>query len=756
VDIQINKHRGSAKFLEAGCVTGYCISGITALLFQIIAFKLLAAAGMSSAISVAISLTVFVALSGVGAFISKFVSLSRIPLIEGAIGIYAISFFSFIKSQGVLTFVQKLQEIPLIPKELSLFLLILPFSMFMGVVIPIYHRKYESIKKTRSGFNSVYWGFHASGAIALITFEFSIFPLIGWVSSGILISSALLLNCVLSNTIWKDNTICKDKEFSGRNDFGMSALFILSIITGYAGVLSYKYFFSLTGAQIGDYSIVTAATFLGLGLSALVAPKLSKVRDLYLVLPAAGVMILPVAFVIAVNVTYLLKSYTGLEYHYLVTVIAAISITAPFILIGLSIPLAVNHGAKPHLVLFVVSIANTIGYWIYIIFSEYMNEYYVLLFAILIMALVIKSQKLVMAWVTCLGLVLALTPLDLSFNQYLLVSRLDGVLERMAEDREIFSNETYSKRFDVLYGKIKYGTEANEIRTTLETNSTKVSTYSFFVNSVQTVTPYNSSRLIQTESFVALVPALYVDKHDRSLVLGGGTGVSAGYAATIFKDSTIVDISPNTVSNLTQYKDLNLDVISKSNIINNDALDVLLSLKGKQSSEKYDFILGTLTATGVEQSAMFYTKEYFSVIKEAIAYGGVFAFWLDENTGGGDTEIINALRCEFKHVKKIAIRSQMDNIKAYYLLIASSRRLEIKENDKVDEILRLINKNDAKAVPNLDEVEGSQKSIFSKNHLQVNIKNSCAQPMASIEKLNFAYDYRGGLEGAIRSFRKWY
>lgn len=96
----------------------FFIAGFASLAYQIVSFKLISISGLGDAISVAISLTAFVALSGFGALFAGRVRSSMSGIYEALLGLYGVFLFGAIGTIGIDQIISFSGGIGLLPKLL--------------------------------------------------------------------------------------------------------------------------------------------------------------------------------------------------------------------------------------------------------------------------------------------------------------------------------------------------------------------------------------------------------------------------------------------------------------------------------------------------------------------------------------------------------------------------------------------------------------------------------------------------------------
>lgn len=139
------------------------------------------------------------------------------------------------------------------------------------------------------------------------------------------------------------------------------------------------------------------------------------------------------------------------------------------------------------------------------------------------------------------------------------------------------------------------------------------------------------------EVIVGIAPALYVRDRTNALVLGTGTGVTAGATATLFEKTTVVEINPAVFDALPRFADHNFGLHERSDVTLKlaDGLSVLAN-----SPERYDLVISTVTSPVYFSSSKLYTVDFFELVKSRLSDGGVFAFWFDARLSEAGTGII--------------------------------------------------------------------------------------------------------------------
>jgi predicted membrane-bound spermidine synthase len=142
---------------------------------------------------------------------------------------------------------------------------------------------------------------------------------------------------------------------------------------------------------------------------------------------------------------------------------------------------------------------------------------------------------------------------------------------------------------------------------------------------------------IPTEIVYGLVPANFAPRRGSALVLGVGTGMSAGTAALLFRHVTMVEINPAMLELLPRWREHNFDLHLRKNVT--PVLDDGLSLLARKG-EIYDVIMNTVTGPLYFSSSKLYTKDFFDLVKTRLAPDGIYTMWFDAHATDEGARII--------------------------------------------------------------------------------------------------------------------
>jgi predicted membrane-bound spermidine synthase len=147
------------------------------------------------------------------------------------------------------------------------------------------------------------------------------------------------------------------------------------------------------------------------------------------------------------------------------------------------------------------------------------------------------------------------------------------------------------------------------------------------------------------ETIVGATPALFAKQTNNAIVLGLGTGISAGATARLFDHTDIVEINPAILKIPKHFERENKDVLSRqnTNVILQDAISVMLG-----SGPQYDAIVNTVTSPKYYAASKLYTMEFLALAKARLTDRGVYSTWFDLNIDhNGIATMLNTLEASF-------------------------------------------------------------------------------------------------------------
>ncbi len=627
-------------------------------------------------------LTTFLLSIGVGSLIAyKFVK--YIWVIELGIGLYALLIvFLFGKENWIITFISNLNyQVPIILTLAVVLILIIPATL-IGFSIPImtlYLREYLK-KNKQNSFNHVYLAYNISAGLCILLIEFIILRRFGITLAVIFIALInFLISYILKNKIkipkieTKDRIISKN-FYKGYRNNKLVALFFISLASGMFQLIFLKIINIIFGPLNENFSIMLVVVLLGMGAGSFLSRKLNIKYSDYLfftamIVLATFLLVLPMiyfwafsqeTFAIEMGISLLVKLS-------LVFVFGILSFT----LLGSSIPF-LNQKTKeefrPGELLAVSSFGNCFGFLIITFFLfEKLNLYFLPILAsllILISGIVYSKSFLSISriyWLFLFSFLSLLLLYSWPSNLLKVGYRQFNSVESINYFKENFKNVITYKKFDNDVSIIKLKDDSRWLT----------------LNGYLTLA-FNPSNDLTTlrETILGISPALFSKNQKNSLIIGLGSGVTAGASSQVFSEVKVVDINPAMIEIMEEFKEENYDILNQKNveIVIQDGIIELFRTK-----EKHDVIINTLTSPTYYSASKFWTKNVYDQISKKLNPGGVYAAWFDVNIGKKGIQIMaKTLDSSFEDCKFIILNPN------YYGVICKNEPIDLGDINEIE------------------------------------------------------------------------
>lgn len=201
---------------------------------------------------------------------------------------------------------------------------------------------------------------------------------------------------------------------------------------------------------------------------------------------------------------------------------------------------------------------------------------------------------------------------------------------------------------------------------------------------------FKDNKLAQLrEMIVGLSPAVYSKQHDNTLVLGLGSGVTAGTVAKLYKKTKIVEINPAMIEGIESFSKDNMDILHdpKVTIVIQDGIIELLN-----TQEKYDTIVNTVTSPKYFSSSKLWTKEVFDTISKKLNKGGIYSMWMDITIGEEGMKIMQkTAESSFRECRYIYLNAGYLNIICSNQKITPENQPDTYWPEAIQDILRQYN-----------------------------------------------------------------
>ncbi len=441
------------------------------------------------------------------------------------------------------------------------------------------------------------------------------------------------------------------------------SLFILSISSSIFQLFFLKTVYYTIGRFNSNFSLYLASVFFYMAAGTLLLqyrPSLSR-----WVFPAAA---LSIAFWLAAQpiILYFVAILNSIEIKLslpsnMTWMLAPIWLGFPLLFFGASVPACIKSkkavSRDSGLLLFVSGLGNVSGYLLFtLVLHPHLNIRFVLFFGafLAILSLIMlpeisKRNKLTAACSSLLFIIISI----FTWNQGLYFMSLEGYRsysilkkqDRLTREVEEFpsNDQTFALRHYFSPGEA-------------------ITRKKYFMDG------YVSLDLPSEESTAGSAAAMFSHQRNNLLVLGFGTGMSAGAASVFFKHVDLVELNPQVIRLQDRFSDINFNIhrLPKTSIFQGDGFQYLLN-----SEKKYDLIISTVTAPFYPASSKMYTDEFYHLITQRLTPGGIFSNWFDVRLHPDAVPIF--LKTLKKHFSSCAMNYIYDS---YYILVCSNKPLK--------------------------------------------------------------------------------
>jgi hypothetical protein len=154
----------------------------------------------------------------------------------------------------------------------------------------------------------------------------------------------------------------------------------------------------------------------------------------------------------------------------------------------------------------------------------------------------------------------------------------------------------------------------------------------FFINGYFSIPLASAS-----EKIVGVLAAMLAPRGDDALVLGVGSGATAGTVGLVFERTDAVEINAAVLENLHRMKAYNFDIETQpgTRIIHDDGIRFV-----KSGDARYSLVLNTVTTPLYFSSSKLYTREFLEAVRRRLRPDGVYVTWLDWRVGDLGVDII--------------------------------------------------------------------------------------------------------------------
>ncbi|OVE73700.1 hypothetical protein BVX93_00970 [bacterium B13(2017)] len=614
--------------------------------------------------STAILLTFLIGI-GIGYYIAHFFW-KYLWLVEGLIGVYGIL---------VISFYNYIDKIMFISLAMCILLLLLP-SLLIGISFPLFVGYAKELNKSFL-FNRTYSLYNWGAVFTIIIIEFVLIRLMGIKKSIFIISSGNIFISVILFTLYTNiQKFYLEKNYPESIKYKLNeiiSLIFISIASALFQLLMIKILECVFGPFRENFALIVSSALLGIALGSAII-NLFKINFYrLLILNLFGLLIFIGGFKYFINLYVLF--YTKISEQYFLLIIYKliwinILMGIPFITFGSTIPALIktndNLAKSSGRLLFIVSIANGIGFLLLGIFHVNFDYGMILIIILCLSGLslyvyIYKSFYKIL--LVSILIILGFTFYKTNWKENLLYYGY----------RNFQSIKKYNET-NIWVSKVDKIKDLKDLFCLVWKNNKPY----FFINGYISI-PLGT----YSETLVGAISTIFSPRLDKALVLGTGSGATASIVGQVFNKTDSVEISKVVSKNLSKMKDYNFDIINnpKVKLINNDAISYL-----KQSNIKYSLILSTVTTPIYFTSSKLYSKDFFDIVKDHLTHDGIYVTWLDSRIGEkGLNIILKSLSASFKKCGIAYINTN------YFLLLSSNYKIQINHPYKISDNLILKN-----------------------------------------------------------------
>ncbi len=186
----------------------------------------------------------------------------------------------------------------------------------------------------------------------------------------------------------------------------------------------------------------------------------------------------------------------------------------------------------------------------------------------------------------------------------------------------------------------------------------------FFINGY-----FSIALTSDTEKIVGALSSMLAPRGDDALVLGVGSGATAGTVGLLFDRTDAVEINAVVLENLHRMSEYNFDIERQpgTQIVHDDGIRFV-----KSGGRRYSLILNTVTTPLYFSSSKLYTRDFLLAVRERLQPDGVYVTWLDWRVGDLGVDIILSTLAEQFNDCWLSYLST-----GYFLLACSNAPIEL-------------------------------------------------------------------------------
>jgi spermidine synthase len=563
--------------------------------------------------------------------------------IELLIGVYAaalVAGFS-IFGNGLLGYIHPhIAGSPILVVLAVFAMLIVPASL-VGTSVPLfaaYLRGYSSTSPMATWFDRVYALYNLGATSCVLVIEFVLLRRLGIRSTLLAMAGVNLVSATALFFI--PPPVAAQTEFAAPTaslfDRRGLALFVVSVASGLFQMIFLKFVEVFFGPYHENFAVSVALALLGISLGTLwVNRRPSTFQQLLL----RGSTLLSVSFILLYPIVrfwgHVNAALSDLGWSSTPGKIICLALLGlvPFAVFGSTVPALVREkkeaGHAAGTLLFLSSIGNAVGYlsavfWVYE-HASYRAMVLMLAGALGVGCLLVDAGRCVRERLReSLLAVAAMAALAATWPEWFFALEYQVFVSpsAFAQTRANIEKTEVLRRFD------------SQISVVTTTGGVEA----LNINGYRSLMAYRG-HTIATEIVYGLAPTVYAPRRGSALVLGVGTGMTAGTVALLFDKLTAVEINPAMLELLPRWREHNFNLHQRPNasLVLDDGLSYMA-----RPGERYDAILNTVNGPLYFSSSKLYTRDFFELVKSRLAPDGIYTFWFDSRATEEGARIIFA------------------------------------------------------------------------------------------------------------------
>jgi len=580
-----------SKVRARGLAALALLSGMGSVVYEVLYMReLTAVLGDMVYVHVAL-LAVFLLALGVGALLAPR-ALRWLFAVEAFIGLWAISFPLILGAWTAAPFATWISD-PALYTWATVLAILGPPALAVGFSVPLFSMYIEGSDHVEQPFGLAYYAYNFGAAISILVVEFWVLRAFGQYAGLVGVACLNLLCAVV--LVSRRNWVPQERptpDWPPRNE--LIGLGLLSLASAFFHAFFLIVFYHLLLPFRENFALCTAAVLLGMAIGTELTRRTNLRFSHAAALGALAILL------VALSAPFWQALHTNVVVFKFG--VAFLFGGIPYIFLGAAIPALMRSrpAANSGVFLFVSGVANATGFIVYsFLLHPNSHVFFVVPIAITLLLLAAKIAEGRLP-IPALG-VLALGIVPLLYSEHLVYS-LNSGLDATWESEIIKSNSDAV----VLY---KHPNGARAIN-----YNGHPSIHAALPGGV-----YSSA-----ERLSGMVSAPFAPSLERALVMGMGSGLTAGSAAQIYGHTDVVEINRAFWQVAQELSRGNYDLLKNPNatIHHDDARRYLL-----HTPHQYDVIINSIPSPEFSAAAKIYTLEFFVAVSRKLKPGGIYATW---------------------------------------------------------------------------------------------------------------------------------